>query len=100
MVVRRARITIETDTVMVVRHSRTAQGWCPGCQAEVEVITLDGASLAEPGASAQIQEWNRSGRLHFWQPPEGPPQICFPSLLQCFESGAIPKTRIAKEEQI
>jgi len=97
MVVRTARITVETDTVMVIYNARTGPGWCPACSAEAEVIFLDNAAgLAEP-AAAQIQEWLTTGQLHLWQPPDGPAQICLPSLLRCFEGYGNPEMRIAKE---
>jgi len=97
MLVKTARITVETDTVMIVRQARTAPGWCPICRAEVDVITLDSASIAEPGCAEQLQDWLNTGKLHFWQPPNGPAQICLPSLLHCFELDGLPKMRIAKE---
>jgi hypothetical protein len=97
MVAKTARITVETDTVIIVRQARTAPGWCPVCRAEVDVITLDSASVAEPGSGARLQDWLNTGKLHFWQSPNGPAQICLPSLLHCFELDGLPRMRIAKE---
>jgi hypothetical protein len=85
MVVRMVRITVETDTIMVLRHARTERAWCPGCRADVEVITLDGGSLPETKASAQIREWHDTGNLHLWQTAGGPVRLCLASLLRCFE---------------
>ena len=96
-VVKTARITVETDTVIVVRRASTAPAWCPVCQAQVDAITLDKSSPAEPAAVAQIQSWLNSGKLHLWQQPNGPTQICLASLLRCFELDGVPKFRIAKE---
>ncbi len=97
MLVKTARITVETDTVMIVRQARTAPGLCPVCRAEVDVITLDNASIADLESAAQLQDWVSTGKLHFWQPPNRPAQICLPSLLHCFELDGLPKMRIAKE---
>ena len=97
MLVKTARITVETDTVMILRQARTAPGWCPVCRGWADVITLDNASIADPGSEAQLQNWFSTGKLHFWQPPNGPAQICLPSLLHCFELDGLPKMRIAKE---
>jgi len=99
MVVRKARITVETDTVMVVRRAKTACGWCPQCGAEVEVITLDNAGATEPAATAQLQEWLSTDKLHIWQIADGPAQICLASLLKCIELDGVPRTRITKEEK-
>lgn len=82
-VVKTARITIETGTVMIVRQATTSRGWCPVCRAEADAVRLSGA--ADPGATAQIEEWVRTGKLHVWRQPDGPTEICLASLLRCFE---------------
>ena len=78
------RITVETETFVIVRDARAAMSWCPGCHAEVDVVTFDAGSLAEPATAAQIRQWQATGKLHLSQPANGPPQICVSSLLQCF----------------
>jgi hypothetical protein len=45
--VKTTRITIETETRVIVRRAQATLSWCPGCRAEVEVITLDRDSLVE-----------------------------------------------------
>lgn len=96
-VVKTARITVETDTVMIVRQATTSRGWCPVCCAEADVVTLGQDSAADPSATTQIEEWVRTGQLHVWHQPDGPTQLCLASLLHCFELDAVPKFRIAKE---
>jgi hypothetical protein len=83
--IKTTRITVETETLMIVRRAKAALSWCPDCRADVDVITIDD-SLAEPVAAARVQEWLGTGKLHLWQPAYGPAQICVTSLLQCFES--------------
>ena len=84
MAVKTTRITVETETLIVVRRAKATLAWCPDCRAEVDVITLDHDSLTEPSTAAQIHEWHATGKLHFWQSANGPAQICVTSLLQCF----------------
>lgn len=84
MVVKTTRITVETETLIIIRRTRTALAWCPDCRAEVETINVS-ESLAEPAAAAQLKEWLDTGKLHMWQPVDGPAQICLISLLHCFE---------------
>ena len=36
----RTRITVERDTIMLVRHARAEQAWCPICANVVDVVTL------------------------------------------------------------
>jgi hypothetical protein len=59
--------------------------WCPDCRAEVAVITLDVDGATDAIFAARINGWLAAGKLHLWQPADGPAQICASSLLQCFE---------------
>jgi hypothetical protein len=85
------RITVETETLVVVRRAKAVLAWCPSCRAEVHVITFDNDSLAESVTRAQIQEWLSTNKLHFWQTAEGPAQICLTSLFRCFEFEGSPE---------
>ena len=82
MVLRTTRITIETETFIVVRRAKATVAWCPECVAEVDVITLARDSAAEPATSAELQRWMSTGKLHLWHSPEGTVHICVNSLLQ------------------
>jgi hypothetical protein len=82
--VKTTRITVETETRMIVCRAKATLSWCPYCRAEVDVITLDHESLVEPATAAQIHGWRNTGKLHLWQPTRGSAQICVTSLLQCF----------------
>ena len=75
MVVRTTKITIETEGLLVVRQARTVVSWCPGCEAEVEVVLLG-------EDTAQLLNGLPTGALHIWSPPEGPVLICLQSLVQ------------------
>ena len=78
--VRATRITVETETLVIVRREKAILAWCPDCLAEVDVIALD--KLTEPVTAAQIHEWFGANDLHFWQMAEGSVLICVKSLLQ------------------
>lgn len=90
MVVKTTRITIETESLLVVRKDKTIVSWCPACCAAVEVMMLEGESLGEDIPSAHLGDWLANGMLHLWRPGGGSAQICLPSLLQCFGSEAVP----------
>lgn len=79
------KITVETETLTVIRRAKAAMGWCPDCRAEVEVIASDDESLADPATVAQLQQWLGTGKLHLWQTAHGPAQLCIQSLLRCLE---------------
>ena len=73
MAVRTTKITIETEGLLVVRQARTVVSWCPGCEAEVDVVLLG-------EDTAQLLSGLPPGMLHIWSPSEGPVRICLPSL--------------------
>jgi len=98
MVVKTTRITVETDTLTVVRRARMATAWCPNCRAEVEMIRLDADSFNEPATAAQIRAWLATGKLHLWWATEGPAQFCLTSLLSCFETDSFRTMEIEKEK--
>ena len=84
--VKTTRITIETESLLVVYRGRTFVAWCPVCCADVEAMTLEGNSLGEEIPSTLLRDWLATGKLHFWSPDGGPARICLTSLLRCFES--------------
>jgi len=86
VVVKTTRITIETESLLVVRRGKTIVTWCPACCAEVEAMAVEDHSLYEGIPSAVLRQWLATGQLHFWRNDGGPLQICLPSLLQCFAS--------------
>ena len=79
------RVTVETDTLMIVRRAKAVLAWCPDCGAEVNVIFLSSEGLADAATAEQLQHWLNRGKLHVSQLASGPVQICMPSLLQCFD---------------
>lgn len=86
VVLKTTRITIETESLLVVRRGNTIVTWCPVCCADVETMTLAGASLGDDIPSTFLRDWLAAGKLHSWRPDGGPAQICLTSLIQCFES--------------
>ena len=72
MVVKTTRITIETESLLVVRRGKTIVTWCPACCAEAEAMTLRATALATDIPSALLRDWLAAGKLHLWSPDGGP----------------------------
>jgi hypothetical protein len=85
-VVKTTRITIETESLLVVHRGKAIVARCPVCCADVETMTLEGDIGEDIIPSALLREWIADGKLHFWSPHSGPIRICLTSLLRCFES--------------
>ncbi len=85
MSVRTTRITVETETITIVRRARVDLGWCPHCGCEADVICVGESGLIDPATAVQIDRWRRTNQLHLWQSSDGPMQICVKSLMRCIE---------------
>jgi hypothetical protein len=83
MVLKAIRVTVETDTLMVVRRAKAVTAWCPICGAQVDAVTLTPDSFPEPASAAQMQQWLAAGKLHLWHSQEGAVQVCVNSILLC-----------------
>jgi hypothetical protein len=81
MVLKSIRVTVESDTLLVVRRAKVVTAWCPVCGAQVEAITLTPESFVEP-AAVEMQQWLAMGKLHLWHSDEGAVQVCVTSILQ------------------
>ncbi len=82
MVFRTTRITIETESLTIVRHVKAASAWCPECQAEVDVISLPATSLSDPETAPQMNALINNRGVHVWDSPQGNVHICMFSLLR------------------
>ncbi len=79
------RITVETETLTIIRQAKAVRGWCPDCRAEVNVINLND-TLTDPDMASLIQQWVGGGKVHSWQSAVRQVQICLQSLLGGLES--------------
>jgi hypothetical protein len=91
MGVKTTRITIETESLLVVHRAKTIVARCPVCCADVEAMTLADDGRGEDIPSALLREWLASGKLHVWSSEGGPAQVCLTSLMQCFKSEDVRK---------
>ena len=76
MVVKTTRITIETESLLIVRRGKTVVTSCPVCCAEAEALTLEGDSLGEDIPSTLLRDWLAAGKLQYWSADGGPDRIC------------------------
>lgn len=75
------RITIETDSLLIL-HGRTSDRvWCRRCQAEVGAIALENVGVISNLERSALEEWLNSGELHRLQTACGSTSICLNSLL-------------------
>ena len=75
------RITIETDSLLILRARNSRSAWCPQCAAETDVIALEGLGAITNLQRAAFEKWLNSGELHRSQAVDGSELICLNSLL-------------------
>ena len=79
---KQTRITVEFDSLLVVKGRSSLRAWCPECQAESEVISIDGIGVISNLAPPELEAWIESEELHRSQSADGNAQICLNSLLK------------------
>lgn len=76
------KITIEIDSLLVLRGRESLRAWCPECGAEGEMIRLDGLGVISNLAAPEAEAWIQSQDLHYTQAADGAPLICLNSMLK------------------
>ena len=78
---RTARITIETERLLVISRSHAAfEGWCDRCRAQVKLIDLDVAAAIAGASQRTIFRWAEVGELHFTETEDGKVMFCLNSI--------------------
>jgi hypothetical protein len=78
---KRTTITIETDSLLVMRGRNSTRAWCPRCGADGEMIALESAGVISNLEPASLEEWLNSEELHRSKADDGSSLICLNSLL-------------------
>jgi hypothetical protein len=79
---KQTKITIETDSLLVLRGRSSLRAWCPQCAAEGEMIPIEGIGVISNLEPRAVEEWLESEEIHRWQTDDGAPLICLNSLLK------------------
>lgn len=78
---KQTRITIETDSLLILRGRNSRLARCPQCEAEREMIALENLGVISNLDRAALEEWLNSGKLHRVESADGTVLICLDSLL-------------------
>jgi hypothetical protein len=79
---KRTKITIETDSLLILRGRSLERAWCPWCGSEVEMIPLDHVGVISNLSSREVEAWIHSEDLHHLKATDGSPLICLNSMLK------------------
>jgi hypothetical protein len=95
---KQTRITIETESLLILRGRKSRRAWCPQCAADSEVIALEEVGVISNLDRSAFEQWINSGELHRSETPNGSTLICLNSLLARVQkpkniSPVLPKTK-------
>jgi hypothetical protein len=78
---KQTKITIETDSLLILRGRSSLRAWCDRCAAEVEMVALENTGVISNLEQPELEQWLGSGELHRLQAADGTALICLNSLL-------------------
>jgi hypothetical protein len=78
---KRTILTIETESLLVVRGNGASRSWCVQCAAQTEMIALTNLGVVTNLDRCGIEEWLNSGDLHRSVASDGSAVVCLNSLL-------------------
>jgi hypothetical protein len=78
---RETKITLETDSLLIVHGRSLPRKWCPACAAEVESFAMERTEVLSNLDQAALEEWLNSEELHRLETADGSTQICLNSLI-------------------
>jgi hypothetical protein len=78
---KQTRITIETESLLIVQGRSSRRAWCSRCSAEVDMIALEDTGVISNLEQPELEEWLNSGELHRLQLADGSTLTCLNSLL-------------------
>jgi len=81
-------ITVETESLTIVRRARVASGWCPQCHADVAAACVHEASWPVADA-ARVSQWADGVGVHRWRGADGSTWLCAQSLAQQLGADAL-----------
>lgn len=78
---KQTKITIENDSLFILRGRNSTRAWCQLCGTDAEMIALENVGVISNLDRQALEEWFNSGELHRSQANDGSTQICVNSLI-------------------
>ena len=79
---KQTKITIETESLLILRGRASLRAWCQRCGRESEMIPVEGVGVISNLPAPEVEAWIESDDLHRSQAPDGGTLICLNSLLK------------------
>lgn len=79
---KQTRITIETESLVVLKGRTPTRGWCAQCNSEGEMVPIEGVAVVSNLEPSAVRDWIESDELHLTHSTDGAAMICLKSLLK------------------
>ena len=79
---KQTKITIETDSLLILRGRTPLRAFCQQCHGETEMIPLEGVGVISNLPPTEVEAWIQSEDFHRSQASDGGTLICLNSLLK------------------
>jgi hypothetical protein len=79
---KRTKITIETESLLILRGRRSPRAWCPQCGVEGEMIVLGDLGVISNLTPSDVEAWFECEAIHRSRSEDGTELICLNSLLK------------------
>jgi hypothetical protein len=75
------KVTIESDSLLIVQGRSSTHAWCPQCGANAEMLAMENIGVVSNLDRPALEAWLNSGELHRSKAADGSPMVCLNSLL-------------------
>jgi hypothetical protein len=79
---KQTKITIETESLLILRARMPIRAWCPMCGSEEEMIPLNEVGIVSNLTLAEVKCWMQAEDLHQVLADEGASLVCLKSMLK------------------
>jgi hypothetical protein len=86
---KQTKITIETDSILVLRGRKPSRAWCADCGAEEEMIPLNDVGIVSNLPRLEVEAWMQAEDLHHSVTSDGVSLICLSSILNRLRKSTI-----------
>jgi len=76
------KITIESETVLLIRRDGLPEIWCSGCSGQAKAIALDTLRVMANVSASVIEHCLQPEEFHIYEAPNGERMVCLNSLLR------------------
>jgi hypothetical protein len=78
---RTARVTIETERLLIISRSKQSiEGWCDGCATNSRFVEIDTAATVAAVSQRTIFRWAEAEEIHLIETADGKARFCLNSI--------------------